>query len=289
MIIDAHLHVWNPATASYPWLAGLDPIDREMRLAEILPAMRAAGVRATVLVQAADNADDTANMLREADAHSEVVGIVAWVPLDKPDEAHRMLTELRRDRRVVGVRTLLHAHPDPAWVLRPNVDAGLGVLEAAEVTFDYVTGGPAALAHVPEISQRHPNLSIVIDHLGKPPLGTDRSEWRSLISAAAENPLVSAKLSGLYASSGPLEHWRVDDVRAIVDDALEIFGPQRLLVGSDWPIALLAGGYERTVTALFAIASELSAADRDALLGGTAGSIYRLDPALLAAAGEDSA
>ena len=282
MIIDSHQHVWNPATASYPWLTGLDPIDREMALAEILPAMRAAGVTATVLVQADDNVEDTQNMLREADRHSEVVGIVAWAPLDRPDEAHRMLVQLGDDPRVVGVRTLLHAHPDPDWVLRTEFDEGLSMLESEGLTFDYVTGGPAALAHLPGISQRHPDLSIVIDHLGKPPVGSDRSEWRSLIEAAAENPRVFAKLSGLYASSGPLDSWGLDQIRPIVDDALAIFGPDRLMVGSDWPIAVLAGGYERTMTALLDIAH-----DSEDLLGGTAARFYNLDPALLAAAGKD--
>ena len=282
MIIDSHQHVWNPATASYPWLTGLDPIDREMALAEILPAMRAAGVTATVLVQADDNVEDTQNMLREADRHSEVVGIVAWAPLDRPDEAHRMLVQLGEDPRVVGVRTLLHAHPDPDWVLRTEFDEGLSMLESEGLTFDYVTGGPAALAHLPGISQRHPDLSIVIDHLGKPPVGSDRSEWRSLIEAAAENPRVFAKLSGLYASSGPLDSWGLDQIRPIVDDALAIFGPDRLMVGSDWPIAVLAGGYERTMAALL----ELAGGDA-ALLGGTAARFYNLDPALLAAAGKD--
>ena len=283
MIIDAHQHVWNPATASYPWLTGLDPIDREMALAEILPAMRAAGVQATVLVQADDNAEDTQNMIREADAHPEVVGIVAWVPLDRPDEAHRMLVQLGEDPRVVGIRTLLHANPDPDWVLRTEVGVGLSMLESEGVTFDYVTGGPAALAHLPLLSEHHPELSIVIDHLGKPPVGADRSEWRTLLTNAAENPRVFAKLSGLYASSGPLDSWTLDEIRPIVDDALEIFGPDRLMVGSDWPIAVLAGGYERTMTALV----ELSG-DSAALLGGTAAAFYNLDPALLAAAGKDT-
>lgn len=282
MIIDAHQHVWNPATAPYPWLTGLDPIDREMALAEVLPAMRAAGVQATVLVQAEDNAPDTANMLREADKHAEVVGIVAWVPLDQPDEAHRMLTTLTEDPRVVGVRTLLHTNPDPDWVLRTEVDEGLSMLASRDLTFDYVTSNPAALAHLPGISERHPDLSIVIDHLGKPPVGADRSEWRRLIEAAAENPRVFAKLSGLYASSGPLDGWTLDEIRPIVDDALEIFGPERLMVGSDWPIAVLAGGYERTMAAIL----ELAGGNAD-LLGGTAARFYRLDPALLAAAGKD--
>jgi L-fuconolactonase len=288
VIIDAHQHVWNLSRAAYPWLDGqLAPIDRTMRLAEVMPAMRRAGVSATVLVQAADNAQDTENMILEADAHPEVVGIVAWVPLDEPEHVARELQRLRRDSRVVGVRTLLHAQPDPDWVLRDDVDAGLGVLEAAGVTFDYVTGGPDALAHLPTISSRHPELKIVIDHLGKPPVGGSAGEhraWRTLLAAAAENPRVSAKVSGLYAATGELGDWTIDSVRPFVDDALQLFGPKRLMVGGDWPISLLAGGYERSWHALTSLADELDPDARAALLGRTAASVYALDRARLAAA-----
>ena len=288
MIIDSHQHVWDPAAASYPWLTGLDPIDRRMALAEILPAMRAAGVDATVLVQSGDSVEDTETMLREAEAHPEVVGIVVWVPLDQPDKAERMLDELRDNTRVVGVRTLLHANPDPDWVLRPEVDAGLAVLARRGLAFDYVTGGPAALAHLPGISARHPDLRIVIDHLGKPPVGADTAAWRELIAAAAENPRVTAKVSGLYSSVGPLDSWTLDQVRPVFDDAVAIFGADRLMAGVDWPIAELAGGYDRTVAALHALADTLSPAERDSLLGGTAASFYQLDAGLLAAARKDT-
>ncbi|NEM91042.1 amidohydrolase family protein [Galbitalea soli] len=280
MIIDAHQHVWNLDRADYPWLdAGLSPIDRTMELDEVLPAMRRVGVTGTVLVQAADNAEDTANMIRVADEHPEVLGIVAWVPLDRPHEAERRLAELRRDERVVGVRTLLHAQPDPDWVTRPEVDAGLTVLEAAGAAFDYVTGGPAALGHLPGISERHPGLRIVIDHLGKPPIGgtaEDRAEWRRLIATAAENPRMAAKVSGLYASVGPLDSWTVASVRPFVQDALELFGPERLMVGGDWPISVLAGGYDRTWEALALLTGDLAPAAREQLLGATAAAVYGL-------------
>lgn len=292
MIIDAHQHVWNLSHAAYPWLdsapgSGLAPINRTMELAEVSPAMRHAGVDATVLVQAADNAEDTENMLLVADAHPEVVGIVAWIPLDEPERAAGTLERLRRDSRVVGVRTLLHAQPDPEWVLRDDVDAGLGVLEAAGASFDYVTGAPDALRHLPTISARHPELTIVIDHLGKPPVGgsaAEHGEWRRLIAAAADNPRVAAKASGLYAATGDLGGWSIDSIRPFVDDALHLFGPERLMVGGDWPISVLAGGYERTWAALTSLAGELDPASRAALLGGTATAVYGLDPMRIAAA-----
>lgn len=289
MIIDAHQHVWDLARADYDWLdSGLAPIDRTMDLAEIAPAMRRAGVGGTVLVQSADNAGDTANMLRIGDLHPEVVGVVAWVPLDDPRRAAEMLDGLRRDDRVVGVRALIHSYPDPEWILRPDVDEGLGLLEAAGATFDFVVGSPAAMAVLPELSERHPALTIVLDHLGKPPIGgseADRVVWRRLLAAAAANPRVSAKVSGLYAASGAMGDWTLDAIRPFVDDALELFGTDRLMAGGDWPISVLAGGYERVWDALLALAAGLDPRESEALLGGTAAAVYGLSGERLAAAG----
>jgi L-fuconolactonase len=286
VIIDAHQHVWNLQRAEYAWLdSGLAPIDRTVELDEVLPAMRSLGVTASVLVQSADNADDTANMLRVADEHPAVVGIVGWVPLDEPERAARMLAE--RDDRVRGVRALLHAMPDPDWILRDDVDEGLGLLEATGLAFDFVAAGPASLAHVPVVSARHPDLAIVIDHLGAPPIGGSpaaRLEWKRLLAAAAENPRVSAKVSGLYSGSGDLAAWTLDEVRPVVDDALELFGPERLLAGGDWPIVVLAGGYERVWTTLLDLAGALDRGARAALLGGTAARVYGLDAGRLEAA-----
>jgi len=288
MIIDAHQHVWDLSRAEYPWLdAGAAPIDRTMELDEIVPAMRRIGVGATVLVQSADNEGDTANMLRVADAHPEVVAVVAWVPLDQPDRAAEMLARLRGDDRVVGIRALVHTNPDPQWILRSDVDEGLGLLEAQGVPFDYVVESPAALALLPELSERHPALSIVVDHLGKPPVGgtdAERVVWRRLLEAAAANPRVTAKVSGLYAASGRMGDWTLDAIRPFVDDSLEMLGAGRLMMGGDWPISVLAGGYERTWGALLALADELEPAEAAALLGETAAAVYAIAPARLAAA-----
>ena len=288
VIIDAHQHVWDLSRADYPWLdAAMAPIDRTMEFSEIEPAMRDAGVGATVLVQSADNEGDTANMLRVADWQRQVVAVVAWVPLDEPARAAGMLDTLRRDDRVVGVRALVHTYPDPEWILRPEVDEGLGLLDAAGLTFDYVVASPAALAVLPTVSARHPELSIVVDHLGKPPIGgsdAERDEWKSLLAAAASNPRMTAKVSGLYSAAGDLADWTPESVRPFVADALELFGADRLMVGGDWPISVLAGGYERTWRALLSIAGGLAPDEAAALLGGTAASVYGLSPHRLAAA-----
>ncbi|MYS74097.1 amidohydrolase family protein, partial [Streptomyces sp. SID5926] len=208
-VVDAHLHVWDPGRAAYDWLGpALSPVDRAMRFHDARPALRTAGVDAAVLVQAADNDADTDLMLATAATHPEVAGVVAWVPLDDPDRARARLTVLGRDPHVVGVRTLLHERPDPEWILGPEAGAGLSLLAEAGLAFDYSTSSPAALRHLPRLAARHPALRLVVDHLGKPPVGggrEDRAEWHRLIAAAAKHPGVHAKLSGLYSASGALD------------------------------------------------------------------------------------
>ncbi|WP_320774342.1 amidohydrolase family protein [Streptomyces sp. CRN 30] len=287
-VIDAHLHVWDPARAAYDWL-GPDsaPIDRAMRFTDVRPQLRAAGVTAAVLVQAADNDADTAYMRENAAAHPEIVGVVAWVPLDDPARARTRLAQLRGDPHVVGVRALIHDNPDQEWILRPDVARGLDLLAEERLAFDYVTSSPAALAHVPELAERHPGLRLVVDHLGKPPVGggsEDRAGWRKLIAAAARHPQVHAKVSGLYSAAGPLASWTTGQIRPFVEDALELFGPGRLMYGGDWPVSVLAGGYARGREAYEELLAPLSAADRAAVLGGTAADFYRIDAALLDAA-----
>ena len=285
-IIDAHQHVWDPTRARYDWLtAELAPINRLIGFDELRPALREAGVDATVLVQSADNDDDTNLMLRTAETNPEIAAIVAYVPLERPVIAAERLAELRRNPRVVGIRNLIHEIPDPDWLLRPDVDEGLGVLEDAGVTFDLVAVLPRHLEHVPTLSERHPRLKIVIDHLSKPPIGLDdREPWWSLIGRAAENPLVHAKVSGLYSATADSSAWTVDAVRPFVARALEVFGADRLMYGGDWPISVLSGGYQRVWEGLSAIFAELDSEERRRILGETAKRFYGIDATALDAA-----
>ena len=145
------------------------------------------------------------------------------------------------------------------------------------MTFDYVAVLPRHLEHVPTLSERHPRLRLVIDHLAKPPIGGSGAEpWWSLIAVAAENPLVHAKVSGLYPGSAP-DTWTPDSIRAFVDRALDLFGPSRLMYGGDWPISVAAGGYDRVFEGLTRVLSGLSAADRERVWAGTAREFYRID------------
>ena len=285
MVIDAHLHLWNTERLRYEWLQrpGNAAINRTFGFEDFRSRAAAAGVDRAVLVQADDTAADTEAMFEVAAAHPEIAGVVAWVPLDRPDEAAAGLDQLGKRPGFAGIRNLIHDRPDPDWLLRPEVGEGLALLEQRGIPFDVISVLPRHLSHVPVLSERYPSLRMVLDHLSHPPLGgtdpvgpgsyTDVAHWGELITAAARNPLVSAKISGLYP---PDPDWTAGHIRHVVEFALELFGPDRLMFGSDWPVAELGGGYAKVRTELSSLFDQLSPAEREAVLGGTATRFYAL-------------
>jgi L-fuconolactonase len=277
-VVDAHQHFWDPARVHYPWLAPAFPsLNRRFGFEELAPHLSSFGIDSTVIVQCGDFAEDNGAMFEIADAHSEIAGVVAWLPLDDTARAEEMLAELVGREKFVGVRDGIHMRPDPDWILSGEVAPSLAMLEAAQVPFDLVSVLPRHLEHVPQLCERYPELRIVIDHLSKPPVGARELEpWKSLFERAGRFPNVFAKISGLYSPGEHPERWTPDEVGKVVHLAAEMFGPDRLMFGSDWPVCEIAGGYDKVAEALFEIFDEFEPAARDAMRGGTAAFVYAL-------------
>lgn len=276
--IDAHQHFWDLSTGGYDWpTAAEGPIFRSFAPADLEPELRAAWIDATVLVQTADTLADTHAMIDAATANAWIAGIVGWVPLTDERGMERALEVFaaRRPAWLGGIRHLIHREADPDWILRPDVGAGLRRLSAAWLPFDVVAVFPNHLRHVPTIADRHPDLTLVIDHLAKPPIRRLGWEaWRQELAQAAARPNVVAKISGLDTAAGP--GWTVDELRPSVDAALEAFGPDRLLFGTDWPVCRQVSSYGEVVSTTEALIAELSDGERAAIMGGTARRVYRL-------------
>lgn len=276
-IVDAHQHLWDLDAAEYPWLVpAYGPLYRTFQPEELLPELAASGVQGTVLVQAADNHADTDHMLGVADRFDYVAGVVAWVPLNRPDEIHAALERLGRYPVVKGIRHLIHVEPDPDWLLQPVVIDGLRAIADRGLSFDIPAVIPRHLEHVPTLAKEVPELAIIIDHLAKPPIKERGWEpWASLIARAAEAPNVYAKVSGLNTAAD-FETWTAEDLQPYVDHAVACFGAQRLMFGSDWPVAILAGDYQKVWQETLRALADVKPDDRSAILGGTANRVYRL-------------
>lgn len=283
LIVDAHQHFWTHGTYQTSWMdappyAGdpaFEPLRRSFEPHDLLPELKAAGVQLTVVVEAADSVKENAALLAKARANDWIAGVVGWVPLAKPDVVNRTLDALAGERAMVGVRHLINVEPDPDWIVRPDVLQGLRILSRRGLTFDYVGILPRHLEHVPLIAHRVPDLRIVIDHLGKPPIVAHAWEpWSTLIARAARMPNVFAKLSGLDA--GGADTWTAADIAPYIERALELFGPDRLIFGSDWPVANLRGGYGKVWRETNRALARLSRDERNRILGGTALAFYRL-------------
>ena len=281
MIIDAHQHIWDVDLAEYSWLTqDLAPIDRSILFPEFIPKMRSRSIDYTVLVQSADNQEDTQIMLEAASQHPEIIGIVAFLPLQEPTRTLEMVEEFAKNPKIVGVRNLIHTYLDPHWLLRPEVRESLDIISENGLTFDLVSTVAEHLEIVPTLSERHPNLKIVIDHLSKPPItqGINSSEssiWRSLMVEAAENSNVFAKISGLYPGVSPMD-WSSATIRPFIFEAIRIFGSTRLMFGGDWPISVLSGDYEKVFDGLEEVISELPETDQRNIWAQTATNFYNL-------------
>lgn len=282
-VIDAHQHLWAVGTApgdfgDYGWLDApvLAPITRTFTEAELEPMLVAAGVDATVMVQSANTTADTAAMVAVADRWPRVRGIVGWAPLLRPEQTAETIDAWRADDRMVGVRHLIHDEPDPDWIVQPPVLESLALLADAGLTYDVIGVLPRHLEHAVTIAERLPELRLVLDHLGSPPIrDTGWQPWADLMAAAAEHPNISVKLSGL-GTCADWESWQPGDLQPYVEHALDRFGVDRVMFGGDWPVCVLAGDYARMWAGVTDLLAGLTDSERARVLGGTATEFYRL-------------
>ena len=275
--IDAHHHFWDIDSGRYAWPTPADgPIYRTFTPNDLRPGLDAAAIDGTVLVQTVNTLDDTDSMLATAARSPFIRGVVGWVPLVDEAAAEGAL-DARSDDRLKGIRHLIHHEVDPRWLMRDDVQRGLAAVSRRGLAFDVVAVFPRHLELVPLVADRHPDLVLVIDHLAKPPYRADGWEsWLRQLRAAASRPQVFAKLSGLDTAVG--DGWTVDEVRPAIDAALDAFGPDRLLFGSDWPVCRLVSSYVDVVRAVEHAIRSLSADERRAIMGRTATRVYRLAP-----------
>lgn len=277
LTIDAHQHFWQLGLPfNHAWLDAPDlaPIRRDFLPEDLEPRIRSVGVDRTIFVQTRHDVEENRWVLGLAGHHPFLAGVVGWVDLAS-EACERQLLEFKDHPKFVGVRHVTQDEPDDDFIVRDDVLRGLKVLERHGVPFDLLFF-VKHLRHVPALARHLPDLTMVIDHLAKPRIKEHRTDdWLPHFRAAAAFPNVSCKLSGMITEAD-WRSWTVDDLKPYVRAALELFGPGRLMFGSDWPVCELAGSYERVYHALVEALGPLGESERDAIFGGTAARFYRL-------------
>jgi L-fuconolactonase len=274
VVIDAHVHLWDPERGDYGWLTPTLPqLFRRIDEQELRTHLTSAGVGGAILVQAAPTAAESDYLLSIAERTSWVRGVVGWVDFDALD-VEQQIAQRARQPKFVGVRPMLQDMGDADWILDPGRGRALKALASHGLVFDALIK-PLHLSRIEKIARRHPDLSIVIDHAAKPTIGhtVDRA-WREGLRALAACPNVVCKLSGLLTEVVPgVEPTKVLDCAEVV---LDLFGPSRVIWGSDWPVLTLVSSYEQWYALTQRALSSLSATERSAVTGDNAARVYRM-------------
>jgi L-fuconolactonase len=278
LVIDAHQHYWQLSKPfDYEWLKSPqhETICRDFLPSDLRPHLDATGVNKTVFVQTQHNLDEPRWVLELAEQNDFIAGVVGWVDLAS-EQCEDQLLQVKENPKFVGIRHVTQDEPDDNFIIRDDILRGLRVLQKHQVPFDllfYVKH----LHHAVQLSRELPELPMVIDHISKPRIGEQSlSDWQSNFEAAAQCPNIWCKLSGMITEAD-WKNWKPADLKPYIDIALEAFGPDRLMFGSDWPVCELAGSYEQVHAALTECLGPLSESENSRIFGETAIEFYGLD------------
>ena len=268
--VDAHQHFWRIDATWHEWpQADLPTICRDFLPLDLAPALRGCGIDGTVLVQSQPVDADTDWMLQLAERGPTILGVVGWVDMAAPDAPAHIAT-LARHAKLKGLRPMLQNLP-AEWILQPAVQAAVQAMVAHGLVFDALIR-PLHLPAIATLTERYPELAIVVDHGAKPDIAAgDLDGWAADLATLAQRPNVACKISGLVTEAGA--GWSPADLRPFVQHILAVFGPERVLWGSDWPVLLLQSDYAAWHAMAQAMVPETQ---RDAVFGGNAARLYRL-------------
>lgn len=279
-VLDAHHHLWDPAQREYPWMIGEQAASwrRRFGLEHLREVTARAGIERTVLVQTVSSLAETQDFLATAADSDGLIGaVVGWADL-AADDLPDVLTLLRcgpGGALLAGIRHQVEDEADPDWLVRPPVRRGARAVAAAGLVHDLLVR-PDQLPAATELVADLPQARFVLDHAAKPPMRERDlyARWAADVARLAARPNVACKLSGLFTLGG--------DAAAVgrtLDHLLAVFGPQRLIFGSDWPVSIVSGSYPDTLERTRALIADLSPTERDAVLHANAERTYGI-PAL---------
>ena len=248
-VIDTHMHSWDLQKVRYSWLDGDTSIlAQNYYPSDIEGQLASAHVKATVMVQSANNLEDTAFMFDCAAQYPWIIGVVGWVDLLDPQKAQQQLAAHLQNKYFKGIRHLIHDEPDSSWLLQRDVIKSLEILANHGLPFDVVGVKIEHIKAAIEVAKQIPHLKMVFDHLNHPPIATHQQfgAWGDAIAEAASMPNFYAKISGLGTCCENFNDWSANTIEPYVAYVLQHFGEDKCMIGGDWPVSLLAGDYVTT-------------------------------------------
>ncbi len=279
-IVDAHVHLWDPARFRMPWLDDVPALDAEIGLDDYVTATAGLDVAGFVYLEV-DVAPayallEASSLARLAEQQPRILGIVSFAPLEFGNRIAAYLEAIvALGSRIKGVRRLTQGEPDPAFCLRPGFIEGAKQLARFGLSCDLCCTWEQ-LGPTVDLVRRCPETSFILDHLGKPNIRARQLDpWRDQITSLASLPNVVCKISGAVTEADH-DHWTIDDIKPYLLHALDAFGEDRVLFGSDWPVATLASPYGRWVETLDTLTADASSDARRKLWADNARRVYRL-------------
>lgn len=276
MKIDSHQHYWHFNTADYGWMGeNMSVIKRDFLPTDLLPELKSIDFDGSVAVQARQSLEETNWLLQLADEHPHIKGVVGWLDLQS-EQAEEQIAAFAKHPKAVGVRHVIHDEEDLDFMLRPAFIRGVQLLEKYDLAYDILIFPTHLTNTIQFVKQFSDKQTFVIDHIAKPLIKDGIvSPWKEDIAALGKLPNVYCKLSGMVTEAD-WNTWKPENIRPYLDVIMEAFGSERILIGSDWPVCLVAGKYSEVMQVVIDYISTFSEKEQALMLGENAAKAYKL-------------
>lgn len=273
--IDSHQHFWQYNPAEHTWMtAAMNELKRNFMPVDLAPLLSQINFDECIAVQARQSLEETNWLLKLAAEHDFIKGVVGWVDLRSPD-IHETLLGYSNQDKLVGVRHVLHDEPDDHFMLQPAFQNGIAALQEFNLTYDLLLF-PKHIPIAMQLVEKFPDQPFVVDHIAKPLIYKKALyPWKEDMKELAKYPNVYCKLSGMVTEA-KWNDWKEDDFKQYLDIVTDLFGTNRIMIGSDWPVCTLSGNYSATMNIVIKYANQFSKQISDAILGGTCSNFYKI-------------
>lgn len=273
--IDAHQHFWQYNPVEHVWMTDqMATLRRNFMPPDLAPLLHGIGFDGCVTVQVRQNLEETRWLLELADRHDFIRGVVGWVDLGSPD-VESQLRQFAGRKKLVGVRHIVQDEPDDDFMLREDFRRGVARLGEFGLRYDVLIY-PRQLRAAIKLVREFPDQRFVLDHIAKPAIAEGKlAPWEAGVRELAQSPNLYCKLSGMVTEAR-LQRWVPADFRPYLDVVFEAFGPERLMIGSDWPVCTLSASYESAMAIVMDYIAQFPAPVQDGILGGNCAGFYGL-------------